>query len=193
MQITGPALITFSGPPGLGKTTLGRKVAELCGVRFVDHEIHCRVPFFGPGHPDPDAAPEVRQRFNIMQATAYDVLFAVVDAHLDLGLPIVVSATFVSERSQKTLASLAEKKVGTRFAAFFCWSNADTDEAVLERLAGRTFGRDYFGGVNDLKSYREQKARWKFGPMFPYLVLDTFTLSVDECVAEAIRYITARQ
>ncbi|MDP3727538.1 MAG: AAA family ATPase [bacterium] len=186
---TSSLIIAFLGPPLHGKTTLGRIVAGELGVKFVDHETHCRVPFFGPGHPDPDAAPEVRAAFNVMQAASYDILFAVAGAHLDLARPLVVAATFVSGRSQGNLAKLAAARPSAQLRCFWCFSDADDDEAVEKRLAGRTFGQDYFGGVNDLGSYRAQKARWLAPPSLPHRVLDTFGAPVDACVEEALAHI----
>lgn len=186
-----PVIVAFIGPPLHGKTTLGRIVAGKLGIKFVDHEVHCRVPFFGSGHPDPDAAPEVRTAFNIMQAASYDILFAAAGAYRDLGLPLVVAATFVSGRSQGNLAKLAAERPAAQLKCFWCFSHADDDDAVRERLAGRTFGEDYFGGVNDLGSYRAQKERWAAPPSLPHCMIDTFSNSVDTCVREALAYIVS--
>ena len=185
---TNRLLVAFTGPPALGKSTLAHAVAEKLGIKWIDHEVHIRVPYFGPGHPDPDASSEIREQFNIMQAASYDVLFALAGAYLDLGRPLVVSAVFVSGRSQQNLREVVAGRGGI-LKAIWCWSDADTDERVVERLAGRKFGEDYFGGVNDLASYRSQKARWKQPPALPHLVLDTFAKSVVECVADAMGHI----
>lgn len=133
-----PLLVVVSGPPGVGKTTLARRIAQELELPFVHKDGIKELLFDRLGWQDRDWVKK-------LNSATYDVLYYFVASLLAAGCSLVVESNF--KREEDTEKLLALKK---RFD--FCPLEIECQaqgEVLLERFRAR-IGRRHPGHADHL-------------------------------------------
>ena len=127
-----PVLMAMTGLSGTGKSTVARRLARALGARLFASDI-VRKELAGIEGPAPAAWGEGLYRSEWTRAT-YDRLFALAEASLDAGIPIVLDASFLATEQRLSAAAVAARAN----AQLVLVETVCDEETVAARLATRT-------------------------------------------------------
>lgn len=165
-----PLLVAMTGLSGTGKSSVARRLARALGTRLYASDV-VRKELAGIDGPAPAAWGEGVYGREWTEAT-YDRLFALAEAALGEGTPVILDATFLDSESRDEAAALAER-AGVRFALV----EAICDEAVVaERLAARAARCDSPSDAT-METHRRQRAAQAANP--PLVPGGVLALQVD--------------
>lgn len=170
-------LVTMAGLPGTGKSTLAARLAAALGGVVLGKDV-VRSALFPPPVLD-----YTREQDDLAMRAIYAAAEQIRRRHPDR--PVILDGrTFLKVYQVRDLLALAES-VGEPARVIEC---VCADAVARERLE-----RDLAAGVHPARNrtfalYLQGKARAE--PLtLPRLVLDTSTLSADECVRRALAYL----
>ena len=164
-------LIAMAGLPGTGKSTLAsRLAAELGGVMLCKDVV--RAELFA-------AVDYSREQDNAAVAAMY------AKARDIVGRPVIIDGRTFSKAYQVRDLFAAAEVMGESPRIIEC---VCSDEVVRERIERDRKSDTHPAGNRDFELYLKVKSHAE--PLtVPRLVLDTGTLSLDECVAKALAYL----
>lgn len=182
------------GPPGVGKTTLAKKIAPRLGMTHLDID-DIRKMFFGTPVPNDGTDPWITAQDAREMGATYDILFAVVGGFMRAERPLLLTCTLSSEKhGQDRLLETWKRYPTTLVRVVWLWPELTFDE-LAERFRDRA-ATGYVGATTDPK--RAWELREKYNPLnpakLPHLKLDTGPGHPPAESAEwAIHYILSRQ
>ncbi len=141
-----PLLVIIDGPPGTGKTTLGRRLAQDFRLPFVNKDAIKELLFESLGWKD-------REWSKKLSLATYDLLYYFVEVQLRAGHSQIVESNFKGEISSKAFLALKAKY---DFEPFQIQCRT-AGEILYRRFKDRAeSGQRHLGHV-DQDQYEEQK------------------------------------
>jgi len=175
-------IIALGGMPLAGKTTLGRLLSTETGIHYVDIDdgpARCALPMLENPYSTSKKEAVENERMNIL----YDVLHATIEAHVRVGRPLIVSATYrTKDRRDQLLDAIGH---GVDFEFLLCRMD-DTRDEVTRRVDLRIASNE-IGGGRSVEQYFKLRPLWT-DPDFPYRTIDT-TKGPHIALQEAQQYI----
>lgn len=169
-----PLLIVVTGPPGSGKTTLGRRVADTFHVPFFNKDGIKELLFDTLGWSD-------REWSKRLGAATYRILYHIIEAELRASASFVVESNFDPALANEVFADLRARY---DFDAFQILCYADGD-VLFERFKARSESGERHPGHNDDMNYDELEEILRRGRHEP-LDIDGETYEVDMTDLDAI-------
>lgn len=137
-------LIIVNGPPGSGKTTLGRRVAEALRLPFLNKDGIKELLFDTLGWSD-------REWSKRLGAATYAILYHVVEAELHAGASFVVESNFHRALSGEQFAAFRERYDFDVFQVL-CYADGDV---LYERFKARSESGERHPGHTDDMNHDE--------------------------------------
>lgn len=141
--MSGPLIVIVTGPPGAGKTVLGRRLSKELGFPFINKDEFKEVLFDTLGRDN-------RHWFEPLNAASMEILFRVLESQLEAGKPVVVETAFIPKHHTARFLELRDK-YGFAPVQILC----DTDEEILfQRFMKRIeSGERHPGHADHLTTY----------------------------------------
>jgi aminoglycoside phosphotransferase family enzyme/predicted kinase len=152
-----PVLVAMTGLSGTGKSTVARHLARALGARLFASDV-VRKDLAGIEGSAPAAWGEGLYRPEWTSAT-YDRLFALAEASLDAGIPVVLDASFLATEQRLGAAPVAARAN----AQLVLIETVCDEETVAARLATRT-ARGNSPSDATLSIFRHQRAAVSAAP-----------------------------
>jgi len=174
--VTKPFVLIVTGPPGSGKTTLGRRIADDLRLPYINKDGIKELLFDTLGWSD-------RAWSKRLGAATYEILFHIVEAQLRAGASLVVESNFHLTYHNEKFAAL-QKTYG--FAAFQVRCVPDGDVLFARFKARAESGKRHPGHVDDL-NYDEFEEMLRRG-RDDALAIEGETYEIDMTDFDAIDY-----
>ena len=191
--MTQQRLIVVCGLPLTGKSTIAEFLSSQLQIHHIDIDTNVRLPLLGKPDPNPYRTPEAEALSRKEMGESYDLLIHAARSNLTLGKSVITTATFSSLRSRENLTRILQDYPCVDLRIIVCGTDREDIEQteIEQRLAARTFGKDYFGGCNSVEHYLSDKKRYApWTDDLPHLKLDTFPpQSIDQCTLCAYTHI----
>lgn len=121
-----PLVVIVTGPPGAGKTTLGRKLSAELGLPFVSKDDIKEILFETLGWDD-------RQWSKRLGAASFEILFHILERQLAAGRSVVVETAFIPQYHTARFLDLRDE-YGFEPVHILCHA---VDEILFDRFVER--------------------------------------------------------
>jgi predicted kinase len=174
-----PNLVIISGLPGVGKTTLGKKIADKFGFVFVSMDALKEVMWDTMGH-------EFEFEFtDKVGKTAFELLFHFIELSLSKCVSLVIEAHFHPELNNERFNKLKEK-YGTSLIQIYC----DCETEALRKRFNERMDKDTYhkGHKHVISLYGKEKVLNSLGTKNKRLDIDGMTYDLDTTKLGEIDY-----
>lgn len=152
-----PLIIIVTGPPGTGKTTLGRRVADEFHLPFINKDGIKELLFDTLGWSD-------REWSKRLGMATYAILYHILEAELKAGASLVVESNFHPTYDNEKFATLHER-YDFNMVQVLCFADGDV---LYERFKERSeSGERHPGHVDEmnLEEFEEILRRGRHDPL----------------------------
>lgn len=173
-------VVIVTGPPGAGKTVLGKRLSEELGLPFINKDEFKEILFEELGLDN-------REWFEPLEAASLEILFHVLESQLKAAKSAVVETAFIPQDHTARLVDLQDT-YDFETVQILC----DTDDDILfRRFIGRVeSGERHPGHADHLTSYRQFTAFLRergYGALdIGGLILEADTTNLDAVDTEGL-------
>ncbi|MFH0951937.1 MAG: AAA family ATPase [Patescibacteria group bacterium] len=170
-------LVIITGPPGTGKTTIGKKIAKRFGFTYLSKDIIKESLFDDLGIKD-------REWSRKIGSASYSILYRIVEEIMAAGQPLVTDSNFKPEYDQKKF-----KQLITQYDYCAIEISCRTEGVVLTKRFKKRFksGERHPGHVDHI-NLKEFKKVLSQGEMEPLNIGGVKIISVDTTDFKAVNY-----
>ncbi|MHA2362782.1 MAG: AAA family ATPase [Candidatus Hodarchaeales archaeon] len=168
--------IIISGPPGTGKTTIGKKIAKELNLPFISKDMIKESLFDSLGWED-------RNWSKKLGLASINLLYIILEANLTGHKPIIVESAFMPKYDYQKMLSL-KKRYEVETIEIYCHSSK---EIVLQRFYERNLSDERHPGHVDSNVLEELEERLTSNFYSP-LNLDGKLIRIDTSNYKTLSY-----